>query len=171
MQVLKNRPKIKIRLNSADWLVELLGLAFLIIIIVLPLIYFRELPDKIPTHFNGAGHPDGYGSKATLFLFPGIGLFLYSLLTIISFFPHISNYPVKITPKNAEIQYRLANRLLRILKALMLMMFAYICFQTIKMAAGKSAGPGTGILPVLILLTLGATILYIVQSLNNREPE
>lgn len=166
----KNRPKIKIVLSSADWLVEFLALAFMIIIIIMPLIYYDDLPQKIPVHFNSAGEPDGFGSKTTLFLFPAIGLFLYSLLTIISFFPHIFNFPVKITPQNAEIQYRLANRLLRILKALMLMMFAFISFQTIKTALGSSTGLGRIFLPVFLLLTFGVIILYFVQSLNNRQP-
>lgn len=170
MLIPKDRPRIKIGLTSTDWLIEFLGLSFLVVLILLPIIYFGDLPGKIPTHFKGSGMPDGYGSKSTLLLFPAIGFILYFLLTIISLYPHIFNFPVKITPQNAEVQYRLAIRLLRVLKTLILMMFAFICYQTIRTAMGITTGLGKVFLPVFLLLTFGVVVLYFVQSMNNRQP-
>lgn len=170
MLIPKDRPRIKIGLRSVDWLLEFFGLAFLLLLIILPAVYYGDLPGEIPTHFDGSGLPDGYGSKGTLLLFPVIGFVLYFLLTIISFFPHIFNFPVKITPQNAEIQYRLAIRLLRILKTLILVMFSFICYQTIKTAMGSSVGLGNVFLPVFLLITFGVIIMYFVQAMNNRQP-
>ena len=164
-----NRPRIKLRLTALDWIMEIIAFSFFIILIALPLIYFKQLPETIPTHFNGAGTPDGYGSKGTLWILPVTAAFMYLLMTVIEAFPHIYNFPVEITPDNAEAQYRIATRLIRILKTVILVLFAFINFKTIKMATGGTAGLGKAFLPIFLLLTFGIIIFYIVQSLNNRH--
>lgn len=37
----------------------------------------KDLPDKIPIHFNFKGEPDGYGSKRLLFIIPVLTTLLY----------------------------------------------------------------------------------------------
>lgn len=65
------------------WTRELL----LWILIVLPYVYlasiWQELPDKVPTHFNTQGDPDGWSGKSLLLLIPaalGAGIYLVMLL-------------------------------------------------------------------------------------------
>lgn len=164
-----DRPKIKLKLNPADWLTEIVAVVFLVILVGLPVFYFGELPEKVPVHFNAAGQIDDYGSKASLIVLPLTGLFMYGLLTVISLFPHIFNYPVKITPENARVQYSLATRMLRILKTVILVMFTFISYQTIRAAAGKTGGLGKVFLPVFLIITFGVVIVYLTQSLNNRS--
>lgn len=164
-----NRPKIKLRLTAIDWIVEIIAFSFFIIIIALPLIYFRQLPDTIPTHFNASGTPDGYGSKNTLWILPVTAVFMYLMMTVLEALPHIYNYMVEITPENAPTQYRIATRLIRILKTVILVLLAFISYKTIKTTTGGAAGLGKAFLPVFLLLTFGITIFYIVQSLNNRH--
>lgn len=164
-----DRPKLKIKLNTVDWLTEITAIVFLILLVGLPVFYFGELPERVPVHFNAAGQIDGYGSKSSFIVLPLTGLFMYGLLTVISLFPHIFNYPVKITPENAKVQYTLATRLLRILKTVILLMFAFISFQTLRAAAGKTGGLGKVFLPVFLIVTFGIVIVYLTQSLNNRS--
>jgi hypothetical protein len=123
----------------------------------------------IPVHFNAAGLPDGFGSKSTLWILPLTAVFLYLLLTVLEAFPNIYNFPVKITPGNAFIQYRLATRLIRILKTILLILFSFISYKTIKTATGDTTGLGKAFLPVFLLITFGVIIIYIVHSLNNRQ--
>jgi uncharacterized membrane protein len=163
------RPRIKLKLSSHDWVVEFLGLSFLIILIAIPLFYYNQLPERIPTHFNGAGEPDGYGGKSSLFLLPATGFFMYILLTVLEAFPHIYNFPVAITSENAEVQYRLATRLMRILKTVILILFSFISWMSVRTATGNGAGLGKMFLPVFIILTFGVVIIYLVQALNNRH--
>lgn len=121
----KNRPRIKIKRTSFDWAIEFVAFVFLLILITLPLINLKNLPETIPGHFNATGQPDGYGSRSTLFLLPMIGIFLYLLMTILEAFPHIYNFPVEITDENAPVQYLIATRLIRILKTVILVLFLY----------------------------------------------
>ena len=163
----KDRPKIKIRLNSVDWLIEIAAIIFLLLLIGFPVYFYGELPNKIPVHFNAAGTADGYGSKASLWMLPLTGLFIYVIMTVLAPFPYIFNYVVKITQENATVQYTLAVRLLRILKTVILIMFTIISYQTIQTATGKSGGLGRVFLPVFLIATFGVVIIYFVQSLNN----
>lgn len=162
-------PQIKIRLTLFDWVIEFFALSFMILLLLLPLIYLKVLPERIPVHFNAAGQPDDYGNISTLWLLPLTGVFMYFIMTVLSAFPRIYNYPVKITPENAAVQYRIATRLIRILKTVILMIFCFICFQTIKTATGEAAGLGKIFLPVSLLITFGIVAVFIVMSLNNRE--
>lgn len=164
----KTMPKIKIRRTTFDWFIELIAFLFLIFQIILPLIYYNHLPDSIPVHFNGAGQPDGYGSRSTLWILPATSLFLYLLMTILEAYPYIYNFPVEITPENAVTQYTLAIRLIRILKTVLLIIFSFLSYKTITTATGETAGLGKAFLPVFLILTFGIVIIYIVRSLNNR---
>jgi uncharacterized membrane protein len=164
----KNMPKIRIRRTTFDWVIEIMAFLFLVFQIILPLIYYNHLPERIPVHFNGAGQPDGYGSRSTLWILPATSLFLYLLLTILEAFPYIYNFPVEITPDNAVTQYTLATRLIRILKTVLLIIFSFISYKTIKTSTGETVGLGKAFLPVFLLLTFGVVVIYIVRSLNNR---
>jgi uncharacterized membrane protein len=163
-----NRPRIKVKLTMFDWVSEIVAFAFLIVLIALPIIYYNDLPESIPSHFNAAGQPDDFSSKSSLWFLPITSVFMYLLMTVIEAFPHIYNFPVEITPENALTQYRIATRLIRILKTVIIVIFSFISFQTIKTATGGATGLGRAFFPVFLLLTFGIIIFYIIQSLNNR---
>jgi uncharacterized membrane protein len=163
------RPVIKLKRTTFDWILELAAFTFLLILIGMPLIYGRELPVKIPVHFNFAGEPDGYGSRSSLWILPLTGLFMYLVMTVLEAFPNIYNFPVKITPENAVTQYRLATRLIRILKTFILLIFSFISYQTIKTAMGNATGLGKVFLPLFLLFTFGIILIYVLRSLNNRQ--
>ena len=163
------RPRIKLKRTTIDWVLEFAAFAFLVILITLPLMYLKTLLESIPVHFNAAGQPDDYGSRSSLWFLPLTGAFMYLMFTILEGFPQIYNYPVQITPENAVIQYRLATRLMRILKTVILLTFSIISFQTIKTATGGATGLGKAFLPVFLLLTFVPIIFYLVQAINNRH--
>jgi uncharacterized membrane protein len=171
MDTKENLPKVKLKRTTLDWIIEVAGFSFLIILIALPLIWYNKLPERIPVHFNGAGEPDGYGGRSTLWILPVTGLFMWLLLTIIEAFPQIYNFPVKITPENIVTQYTMATRLIRILKSVILIIFSFISFQTIKTATGGASGLGKAFMPVFLLITFGVILIYIVRSMNNRQSE
>ena len=71
------RPKIKLDLTSADKAIEFTGSTLLIGTWILSIICFSDLPESIPTHFNGAGKADGFGEKINFFVLPIIGTILF----------------------------------------------------------------------------------------------
>ncbi len=156
----ENRPKIRIEWQSADWLVEGLAFSGLLLLFLLPAVYYADLPEVIPQHFDGAGTADGFGPKSVMWWLPGIGLMLYLVLTVLNRMPHIFNYPVKITPENAERQYTLATRLLRALKTVVMILFAYLAWGMISVALNKTTGLHPVLLWGFILGILAALVWY-----------
>lgn len=127
--------------------------------------YYDRVPDQIPTHYGFDGQPDKFGSRAKLWLLPGLGLAIYAFLTLINFRPEGFNFMVKITPENALRQYALATRLNRALKAFVLLLFAVLFWRTLQIAQGEAAHLGWAFLLVPII-TLGTAIAYIYRSVS-----
>jgi hypothetical protein len=71
-----------------------------------------------------------------------IGTILFIGLTVLNQYPHIFNYPTKITAGNAYKQFKIATRLIRYMKLAMTFIFTLIVFGTLQNAAGKSDGLG-----------------------------
>lgn len=120
------RPKIKIQPTKADWGVDIIGLIGVIFTVVLVIIFYNDLPDTIPTHYNMTGQPDGFGGKSMLFTFPALTVVTYFILTIGLRFPNIYNYPFEITEENAERQYKNITLMVRILKTFIVMIFGLL---------------------------------------------
>ena len=121
---------------------------------------YPQLPDRIPTHFNIRGEPDDYGPKTIFLLFPGIAFALFVLFSVISRKPQNYNYPFKITPENADRQYRLANALMTTIKTTVILLMGYLAYGTAQVALGKSKGLGGSFLAVFLILTFGSIAYY-----------
>jgi hypothetical protein len=133
------------------------GLVFMALIV---LKYWAVLPSEIPSHFNGAGQPDAYSGKISLFMMPAIGLGLYLMLSVIRFFPHICNYPWPITEENAPTQYYLAMLMLASLKLEIIWSFAYINWGTIQVALKQSGGLGPSFMFIMLAAIFGTLGVY-----------
>ena len=162
------RPKIKIEPDASDYIMEIIGAIFLILMISWPLYFFQELPDTIPRHFNAAGEPDGFSQKNTLWTLPSIGLAMYVGMLILNRYPHSFNYPGEITEENAERQYRAATKLIRAINVLIAASFFYIGYSIIQTALNKQVGLGTAFLPVFLLLILVTIGTYMHQALKKK---
>src|SRR5699024_2361135 len=65
-------PKTKI-----EWVWDIIGYTVFIAMVLFIIILWRELPEKVPAHFNGAGEVDRWGSRFELWILPLVGLFNY----------------------------------------------------------------------------------------------
>ena len=163
----ESRPNYKAQWTPLRTLLEGISITSLALLILIPAWYYFDLPAEIPTHFNSRGQVDAYGHKATLWILPLIGVFMYGLLTILVRNPAHYNYPVKITEENAAAQYRLAVFLMDSMKALIMAMFAYLVFA---MVDGARTGASNIGLPVWIFLgAIGALcVWYFFRAFNLR---
>lgn len=148
------QPKIKIETTSTDIIVEVLGWAFLGFLWWLTASNYRILPDTIPVHYNIAGEIDDTGSKATILVLPLITTLLFIGLTILNRYPHIFNYPVKITEQNALRQYSNAMMLIRVLKLVIVAVFTSIAWFMIRGASDRQVNLGIWFLPVFLALVM-----------------
>jgi uncharacterized membrane protein len=114
-----------------------------------------RLPDRVPTHFDAAGHPNSWGSPSGIIVFPIMAGAFYLLMSLVMRFPDAFHYPVQVTPQN-----------LRLLQAVTLDMIAWlkmelVClFAVLEWAFVESARSGEGhlfpmILPVFIVVIFG----------------
>ena len=131
---------------------EILPLSLLAAIFYLTVVNYPSLPDSIPTHFNFRGLPDGWGSKTEIFIYPGISLLVYILITVISLATAVSsnplrfiNLPVKIKqPLNSaqveELRLTMV-RCLFALKTLILGLDTYLLYVTLEAGFNRTNGP------------------------------
>lgn len=163
-----DRPRIKIKPSGIDVLFEIISAIVLLFALGVTIYSWRQLPDIIPTHFNAVGKIDGYGGKGvTIFLIVVMGV-MYALLTAIGKFPHIYNYVVEINQENAEIQYKYAVRMMRLLKMEIILLFTYIQFTVVKTAFSGGSNLGNWFLPVFLTVLFGTIGIYIYKSLKAR---
>jgi uncharacterized membrane protein len=166
---MEKRPKMKLALKTVDKIFEIVGWGFTIMIWVLTITTYSNLPETIPTHYNGAGQADGFGGKATILTLPLIATILFIGLTVLNKFPHVFNYPTEITQDNAFRQYIYATRLIRYLKLIIVFIFGLIEFKTIQNANGEADGLGVWFLPLTMGVIFIPMIYFILNhsSLNN----
>ena len=162
----EERPKITLIPTTSDKRVEVLGWLILLALWGLTISHYSSLPDTIPTHFNGAGEADGFGSKASIIGLPVIETLLFFGLTVLNRYPHIFNYPTAITEDNALRLYTLATRMLRYLKLVLVLVFGGIEFMTIQNATGKAAGLGVWFLPLTLVLVFLPLIYFVIKSVQ-----
>lgn len=160
------RPKINLEMSFFDRILEISGWSVLGLTWVLTIYFYRILPDIIPMHFNFSGEADNFGNKSTVFLLPILGTVLFLGMTILNHFPHVFNYPVKITIENARNQYTMATRMIRLLKLIVLLVFSMIIWLTISSAVDNPTRTGIWLIPVILMIVNLPLIIYIIRSIR-----
>ena len=125
--------------------------------------YWRQLPPTIATHFDLSGTPDGWGARAWFLSFALLGPIVYAALTLLARFPHRFNYPVPVTPANAEAQYRLARTFLSSIKATIVLTIAHLLWRTGEVGMGHATGIGWAC-GLLLVLVAGIAVGYVVAA-------
>lgn len=130
--------------------------------------YWSVLPDLVPRHFGLDGRPDAYSGKDILLLLPIIGVIFYLGLTVLGRFPHVLNYPWKITSMNAYRQYYLARMLIVSLKAEMIWVFTYIEIIQIRTALNQAEGLGPAFIPAMLAVFFATIGIYLYLAYQAR---
>ena len=162
----ESRPRIKLVWNGFDWAIEVLSISCLTVLLLITASNYGLLPDQVPNHFNWYGQPDSWTGRGSVWILPVVAFLLYGALTIINRFPYTFNYPVKITDENALRQYRIATRLIRILKLLSIASLTWINYQIIRVALNQTSGLGTYYLLIFLLTVFGAIGFLIFRSVK-----
>ncbi len=106
----------------------------------------ERLPDRIPTHFDMAGNPNGWGSPAMLLLLPVVAGSLYLVMTVVARFPTAFNYPVRVTRETLPRLQSLTLDMIAWLKAELACLFTVLQWWMI-----EAARSGQGRLPPLLM--------------------
>ena len=64
-----------------------LSIVIAIILLIVPFIaialFWGQIPDTVPTHYNFKGEPDAWGSKSAVFILPAINMAMFILLLLV----------------------------------------------------------------------------------------
>jgi uncharacterized membrane protein len=155
------RPVLNLPKTTVERIWDIVGGLFFIGSIIYIIMKWKTLPSEIPAHFNGAGEVDRYGSKFELLILPVIGLLLWIFLDFIERKPHVHNYPARLNESNVEAFYLSSRRMLNVLKNVFLLLFAFISFQTVRIALGEATSLGVWFLPIVLFGTFVPIIVGI----------
>lgn len=90
-----------------------LGLFLLALLWIQPILAWPSLPELIPMRFGWDGEPTSFAHRATVWILPVLGTFLFAALEGLARVPHIHNYGKRLTPENKDRLYAASSRLLR----------------------------------------------------------
>lgn len=167
-----DRPKLKLEKSQIDLYLEYLTIGLMISSIVYAVIYYGSLPEKIPMHFNLSGKVTRYGGKESIWALNIIGLLTIYGGFYLNRFPHIFNYPQKITPENAKKFYTDATRMIRYLNLCLAILFSVINFEIINIALDSSKKFTTIANYIILFLVIGMTVfplIYVFKNLGKRK--
>lgn len=118
---------MKTRLNWLEFV--LLAAPFVVL-----MIYWNDLPDRIPMHWNYRGEIDGWAERRGIFLLPSLGVGLVLLLRVLLWFDPKLRRNLGETGRMTEI--------LPIIRLTLLGLFNTIFFAQIAASLGKEVASG-----------------------------
>jgi uncharacterized membrane protein len=160
----RQRPILVISQPPYTSVLNAVAIAGLIAALVISIYGWHVLPNTIPVHFGFDGRPNGWGSKAIVWLFPILGLIDYIAMTWLVRYPHTFNYAVPITEQNAARQYQIACSMLNWMKTELTWLMVYIDWQIVQLATASDGGLGLWFLPIVVLIILVTTGYWMRQS-------
>ena len=149
---MQERPIIPMPQSQLALVLNIITVVGVLVCLIIAIRGWFVLPDVIPVHFNFSGQPNGWGSKAIIWLFPALAIIMSIGLTFLSRYPHSFNYPVQITPENAARQYQIACSLLNFLKAELAWILAYTVWLIYHLGRSSSTESGILGLPLIFLV-------------------
>ena len=104
--------------NKFGLITSIISLALIVCFAVFLFISWGSIPEIVPTHFDGKGVANDFGSKSTLLIEMGIMVGVLALLAVIEQFPQLWNMPVEVTAENKARIYLITSYMIGILKIL-----------------------------------------------------
>lgn len=101
------KKKIKVNRTKEGTVFEIAFVMLAVIVWALIIWMLCKAPDVIATHFDGRGHPNGYGSPWGLVIPCIITTVVGAGLLVVAYHPHLINMPVEMkTPRQYELGIR-----------------------------------------------------------------
>lgn len=168
---MKYRPKINIKHQRTDYILEVIALAGLVLIWIIVILNYSQLPEIMPSHLNTKGEVDGYANKIFLYILPVNTTLLYIGLTVINRYPHTFNYPVQINKNNAEAMYRLSKRLVLAVKTSIMIIFIFVQYNMIYLGLKGYENSNGWLILLFVVLLLGMPIIIYLSFVNKYKKQ
>lgn len=104
---MEKKQKIKVNRTKEGTVFEIAFVMLAIVVWALIIWMICKAPDVVATHFDGRGHPNGYGSPWGLVIPCIITTVVGAGLLVVAYHPHLINMPVEMkTPRQYELGIR-----------------------------------------------------------------
>lgn len=153
--------ELKVYKNSSVIMNSLFkSLSYVLILVQITLIvyYWQELPQSIPTHFNGAGVADGWGEKSDILILPILSFIMVGL------FYFIKKNALVITPhkwgaRNIE-ELNISKKLMDEMLLFIVLVFTLIIYFSLQIALKISLQLPMGFLFFTLGGLFGILVIY-----------
>jgi len=143
--------KIHIIIANLFCIIALVGLSIYIISV------WKELPDKIPIHFNAEGRIDDMSSKWSLIAVHVVNVGMFIFLSFVELCPKMWNVGVQITPTNKNKVYAICRNMILSIKAITVLGVAYMTF-----CMSKNMNLGSNYVFIFIGMILVTIIVHFI---------
>ena len=155
---------MKIENTKADRILDIIGWILLIGTLAYLILGWSSFPDQIPMHYNGAGEIDRWGGKGEIIVIEVVMWILYFGIGLVEKYPQIWNTGVEVTPQNREKVYRILKHMLKTLKTLTALIFAYLIVNSLQ----GTPLPGW-FTPATLILVFGDMAFWLVLLYRIRK--
>lgn len=155
---------MKIENTKADRILDIIGWILLIGTLAYLILGWSSFPDQIPMHYNGAGEIDRWGGKGEIIVIEVVMWILYFGIGLVEKYPQIWNTGVEVTPQNREKVYRILKYMLKTLKTLTALIFAYLIVNSLQ----GTPLPGW-FTPATLILVFGDMAFWLVLLYRIRK--
>ena len=155
---------MKIENTKADRILDLIGWIMLIGTLAYLILGWSSFPDQIPMHYNGAGEIDRWGGKGEIIIIEVVMWILYLGIGLVEKYPQIWNTGVEVTTQNKEKVYRILKYMLKTLKTLTALIFAYLIVNSLQ----GTPLPGW-FTPATLILVFGDMAFWLVLLYRIRK--
>lgn len=165
--------KITVKRTPFERILELCSLLCVLAAFV-PLLFYGSLDEgvRIPVHFNFQGEADGWSGRSSLGVLAGMTAIFYLVFSLGERYPRKFNYPVKVTPRNAAALYGLGVRMMRRMKFVFLLMFAYFANSSLAAVLGwETASWNRMLMPLFLIVLFGMLGVFCLKMRTLRDPE
>ncbi|WP_459502288.1 DUF1648 domain-containing protein [Bacillus sp. C1] len=143
--------------------IEVLSFVLLCGICVYVFFMWSELPERIPSHFDRMGRPDGWSGKESILILPIIGTLLFFLFYMLGKASQIFNYSTDVPEEKAPKLYAEGRRLMIALNVEISVFFVIATWKEVQIAIGKANGLGGWFLISFIVILFTTLIVYIIR--------
>lgn len=158
-----NRPKIKIQPTASDRILERCIWVVVLLSFIYPLVYYSQLPEQIPAHYNFSGEVNRYDHKSWIWIFPILNVIITYGMLWINKKPHWHNYPVKITEDNIEHIYKSSMTMLRYIALIIAFLMFLASYETVEISLNRNTQMRTLIYWLLNSCVIALIVLPILQ--------
>lgn len=155
---------MKIENTKADRILDIIGWILLIGTLAYLILGWSSFPDQIPMHYNGAGEIDRWGGRGEIIVIEVVMWILYLGIGLVEKYPQIWNTGVEVTPQNREKVYRILKHMLKTLKTLTALIFAYLIVNSLQ----GTPLPGW-FTPATLILVFGDMAFWLVLLYRIRK--